>query len=386
MQFAPVRRLPDGALAAVELRLRGTHHTRIDQAEDLLRAANLMSQQVASTPNRGGSTTTVVDVADKLPLLVSIDLDVTASYTDDDLHPLAKIVVCVSPDDVVAHPHRCLRTIADARARGRLICVDDMGSADNALAMLPLIEPDIIITPPELLDRMTEPEMADLANALHAYIERSHAVIVAEGVDTEDRRERALTVGATYGAGTLYPAVENPVGFLHEPVVPLPDTPVWNTPLTDLPTPYAIASQGVRPRRGTKQLLIEMSKSLEAQAAGVGHSMIVIGTFQHKRHFTTETSKRWHLLSEATGFAGVYGVGLEDRIEGNVQHAPLEPEDDLVNEWTVAVLGPHYSALLSARDLHDNGPDLDRTFDFVQSFDRVTVTQAVNSILSRFTG
>ncbi|MEH3155703.1 MAG: DICT sensory domain-containing protein, partial [Gordonia paraffinivorans] len=116
------------------------------------------------------------------------------------------------------------------------------------------------------------------------------------------------------------------------------------------------------------------------------HSMIVIGTFQHKRHFTTETSRRWHLLSEATGFAGVYGVGLEDRIEGNVQHAPLEPEDDLVNEWTVAVLGPHYAALLSARDLHDNGPDLDRTFDFVQSFDRVTVTQAVNSILSRFTG
>ena len=42
MQFAPVRRLPDGALAAVELRMRGTHHTRIHQTEDLLRAASLM--------------------------------------------------------------------------------------------------------------------------------------------------------------------------------------------------------------------------------------------------------------------------------------------------------------------------------------------------------
>ncbi|MGZ8177792.1 EAL domain-containing protein [Williamsia sp. SKLECPSW1] len=385
MQFAPVRRLSDGALAAAELRLRGTQHTRIGRTEDLLRAAALMSQHVAGL-GRSGGTVTAVDVADAIPLLVSIDMDITSSFTDDDLNPISKVVVCVSPDDVIAHPHRCLATIADARMHGRLICVDDMGSTENALAMLPLIEPDIIITPPELLDRMTEPEMADLANALQAYVERSHAVIVAEGVDSEDRRERALTVGATYGAGALYPAVADPVGFLHEVVVPLPETPVWNTPRTELQTPYAIASQGVRPRRGTKQLLIEMSKSLEAQAAGVGHSMIVIGTFQHKRHFTTETSKRWHLLSEATGFAGVYGVGLADRIEGKIQHAPLEPEDDLVNEWTVAVLGPHYSALLSARDLHDNGPDLDRTFDFVQSFDRVTVTQAVNSILSRFTG
>ncbi|GAA1877967.1 EAL domain, c-di-GMP-specific phosphodiesterase class I (or its enzymatically inactive variant) [Williamsia serinedens] len=386
MQFAPVRRLSDGALAAAELRLRGTHHTRIDQTEDLLRAAGLMSQQVAAPTSSVRGTATAVDVADTLPLLVSIDMDVTESFTDDDLHPLAKVVVCVSPDDVIAHPHRCLRTIADARDRGRLICVDDMGSTENALAMLPLIEPDIIITPPELLARMTDPDMADLANALQAYIERSHAVLVAEGVDSDDLREAALTAGAGFGVGALYPAVDDPRGFVGEPVVALPDAPVWNTPRTELPTPYAIASQGVRPRRGTKQLLIEMSKSLEAQAAGVGHSMIVIGTFQHKRHFTTETSKRWHLLSEATGFAGVYGVGLEDRIEGNVQHAPLAPEDDLVNEWTVAVLGPHYAALLSARDLHDNGPDLDRTFDFVQSFDRVTVTQAVNSILSRFTG
>ena len=89
MQFAPVRRLSDGALAAVELRLRGAYHARIDQTEDLLRAASLMSRQVVAPRPDVGTTTTAVDVADSLPLLVSIDMDVTASYTDDDLHPLA---------------------------------------------------------------------------------------------------------------------------------------------------------------------------------------------------------------------------------------------------------------------------------------------------------
>lgn len=113
--------------------------------------------------------------------------------------------------------------------------------------------------------------------------------------------------------------------------------------------------------------------------------MNVVGTFQHAQHFTPATSRRWHALADATGYAGVYGVGLSVILDGNVQHAPLDPDDDLVNEWTVATLGPHFAALIAARDLHDNGPDLQRTFDFVQSFDRVTVTQAIVSILRRFT-
>jgi hypothetical protein len=41
--------------------------------------------------------------------------------------------------------------------------------------------------------------------------------------------------------------------------------------------------------------------------------------------------------------------------------------------------------LLSARDLYVEAEDMDRTFDFIQSYDRVTVTQAVHSILTRFT-
>ena len=44
----------------------------------------------------------------------------------------------------------------------------------------------------------------------------------------------------------------------------------------------------------------------------------------------------------------------------------------------------HFAALLSARDQHDAGPDLERTFEFVQTYDRMTVTQAVHSILARF--
>ena len=45
MQFAPVRRLSDGALAAVELQVRGLAGSAMGTAEALRRAARLMEQK-----------------------------------------------------------------------------------------------------------------------------------------------------------------------------------------------------------------------------------------------------------------------------------------------------------------------------------------------------
>nr|WP_193559650.1 DICT sensory domain-containing protein [Tsukamurella asaccharolytica] len=89
-------------------------------------------------------------------------------------------------------------------------------------------------------------------------------------------------------------------------------------------------------------------------------------------------------LADKIGFAGVYGAGISAFSDGNVHRAPLDPDDPLVDEWTVAIVGPHLCALIAARDCHDNGPDLERTFDFVQTFERTTVTQAIRSVLHRF--
>ncbi len=87
---------------------------------------------------------------------------------------------------------------------------------------------------------------------------------------------------------------------------------------------------------------------------------------------------------ETTALAGVYGVGVRPMTDGAVVHAALDPDDDLADEWNVAVLAPHFSALLAAPRPHDDGDDLDRTFDFVQTYDRATVTRAIHAILDRF--
>lgn len=390
MQFAPIRRLDDHALAGAELQLRGPDNSSLCSAHALRRASQLMQQRSEFDSHKLAMSRTALacTVADRLPLLVAVDSASRAALNAPGIEGvtrnLQRIVITVDSASVLTDPHNSLAVIREARAGGRLIALDGVGIDRHSATLLSLVEPDIIITSAELLSKAAYFEVGTTVHALGAYVERSNAIILAEGVDSESSRLAAITIGATYGTGELYPAVDDPSSLLSEPVVAMPDSPVWSDPIPDVGTPYSIVSAHSRIRRGTKRLLIQLSKSLEAQAATSGSSMLVLGTFQQAEHFTASTTARWRHLADTVGFAGVYGVGLSVMLDGKVQHAPLDPGDDLVNEWTVVTLGPHHAAMLSARDLHDNGPDLERTFDFVQTYDRTTVTQAAHSILRRY--
>lgn len=384
--LAPVRRLTDGALAAVELQLRAADAGALHSAQELRRVARLMDEKHDLDRIKADCITDpqLRALVGELPVMAAFD----APYLTDTGStlppaPSTRILASVSAHLFGEAPHGMLRALGTARERGNTICLEIGDDADHALAFLALIEPDVIVVTPTLLHAPTSAETARIVHALAAHAERSHCTIIAEGVNDEATRATAETIGTTFGIGELYPALPAET-LLAEDLVPLPAAPVWTTPDVEETTPFALATRDTAPRRGTKSLLIEMSKALEAQATGMAWPMVAIGTFQHSRHFTQSTAARWNALSEVTGFAGVYGTEIVAASEGNVHRAPLAPGDPLVDEWTVAVVGPHFSALIAARDRHDNGPDLERTFDFVQTFDRTTTVQAVRSVLHRF--
>lgn len=88
-------------------------------------------------------------------------------------------------------------------------------------------------------------------------------------------------------------------------------------------------------------------------------------------------------------------VSLFVNIEPEVALAPptgkafagghLWTDDPLVDEWAVAVVGPHFAAALAAVDLHDDGPDADRRFDYVVTYDRDRVLAVATSLMARVT-
>ena len=47
-------------------------------------------------------------------------------------------------------------------------------------------------------------EIASIVHAVNAEAERSGAIVLAEGIETEDHRRVALALGATHGQGWLF--------------------------------------------------------------------------------------------------------------------------------------------------------------------------------------
>ena len=58
-------------------------------------------------------------------------------------------------------------------------------------------------------------------------------------------------------------------------------------------------------------------------------------------------------------------------------------DDPVLGEWDVAIVSPHFTAALLARDLGDTGPEMDRMFEYALTYRRDTVVRAAHSLMSR---
>jgi DICT domain-containing protein len=76
---------------------------------------------------------------------------------------------------------------------------------------------------------------------------------------------------------------------------------------------------------------------------------------------------------------------MADEPVAGVRGATLDSRDPLRGEWDVIVVGPHFAGALVARDCGDDGPDSQRRFDAVITYDRDLVIEAARSLLLRLT-
>lgn len=285
---------------------------------------------------------------------------------------------------LVDDPARTLCSVERARRELRVVAVDSVGTRPESLSLLPLIEPDVIVLAPELASAEPSSAAARALHVLAAQAERTGAVIVASGVDSELHRARALALGATYGVGELYPphdldAISDDNGGGLAAM-----SPTWNTPAAASDSPFDIASADQPTTVSTKKLLVHMSTQIEFQAASSGGDTMALGTFQHARQFGDATRRRWHTMAERIAYTGVCGVNMGSMTGPDITHSSIDPSDTLTDEWNVIVLGQFFCCILSARDRHVGNSEATREFDYVVSHDRGTVVRCARAVLSRF--
>lgn len=285
---------------------------------------------------------------------------------------------------LAARPAEVLAAVDWLRARGCGIALDDVGVDERSLALLPFLAPDVIKLDMGLIQEPAPTiETARVLNAVAAAAEASGALLLAEGIETEEHLLRARSVGATLGQGWHYgrpdalpadTAKERPRGV---------EVELRAEEVAETATPFELIADERRVRRGDKRLLLALSRQLEAEAGGLGPEAVVVATFQEATFFTDASRARYEELGRSAALVGALGVGIPAQPAPLVRGADLAPDDPLRGEWDVTVIAPHFAGAFVARDLGDRVADPDRRFDFFLTYDRELVTRAASALLRR---
>jgi hypothetical protein len=281
-------------------------------------------------------------------------------------------------DDVGA----LLRFIDEVRDRGWAIAIDDVGADPASLALMPLLAPEVIKLDLKLIQARTTVDTARIVNAVMAQAERTGAVVLAEGIETEKHQALAHSMGAHLGQGWLY---GRPVALPEVPVARPLQLPPRTRPSTDTapPTPWDLVRSNPGVRRARKPLLLAMSRHLEHHVLAGDDATLLLASLQQGGYFDAGTAGRYQSLARTAFLIAVFGVDVPPAPVTGVRGQDLAPDDPLCDEWTVVIITPHFAGALIAHDVHDVCPDVERRFDYVVTFDRDTVLAAAASLLLR---
>lgn len=385
----PIVELSTGAVVGYEALARGPHGP-LATPDAMFAAARAQGHLAALDMEcRRAALRAAVEHGVTSPqwLFVNVEPEILEQAPMEDLLAIAdgaphglQIVLELTERSLGSRPAEMLRTVARLRSAGWRIALDDVGADDVSLAFMPLLRPEVVKLDLRLVQQRPTPEITAITMAVNAYAESAGAVVLAEGIETQEHVLLARALGARLGQGWLYGRPRS--GLAQERKTSILDLPS-SSPSAPSRSPFACLPPGTSTRRSTKPLLIEMSKHLERAAITHGGTCLVLSTFQHAIFFTPATKERYRALAAAVGFVAALGEGLAGSPVEGVRGADLDVLDPVLGEWDVVVLAPHFAAALLARDLGEQGPDHDRTFEFAVTFDRDAVISAAHGLLSR---
>ncbi|MDI6099439.1 EAL domain-containing protein [Actinoplanes sp. NEAU-A12] len=387
--YQPFVDVDTGAVVAFEALLRAPAESGWQSPMEMIHAARAAGR--LADLERASLRASLADAAHlsegrPVTLFVNLEPSTLTSRTDVVLDVLAtraphvQVVVEITERALAEDVAGVLAGAERLRAAGCAIALDDVGVRPESLAFIPLLRPEVVKLDLGLLRTVKDPATVAVAGAVRAYAEQAGAEVVAEGIESAEDLTRALVLGATLGQGWLWsrgerwfpPATFRPERFTAQPIGAALQA-----------TPYELIGAGRRVRYAPKDLLVPVSKTLEMMALQAAVPPILLAAFEHVQFFRPSTMLRFTELAAHLPFVAALGVDMPVSPAPGVRGAALAVQDPMATEWTVVVLGAHTSAALMARDLGDAGPDRERQFEFVVSYDRALVTAAAHSMIGR---
>jgi len=267
------------------------------------------------------------------------------------------------------------------RRRGWGVAVDDIGVHPYSVAMLSVIEPDVVKLDRSVLQRMTPNDATALVSGVHAYCRRSHACVLAEGLEQPEDVARARAAGAVMGQGWVFGVPEQ----LHAPVAvdahPIP----LISPRPHLPTRRLItlATRRTPPTRGGWPEVERLTRYLIDYTSHLAANTLVVASVQHGARLTASLRLAFAELAASVPYVAMLGVGLDDAAVPGVHGIDISPADPLTSEWVFASIGLQDNIALIAADLGDDEHAAHRRYDMTVNYDPLLVTDIARALFAR---
>jgi EAL domain-containing protein (putative c-di-GMP-specific phosphodiesterase class I) len=387
--FQPVVYLATGQVVGFEALARGPQGSALEAPNALIDAARAVGRlgeldwvcrtAALRTAMRSGYHPSISWFVNVEPAGLRIacpeDLAAIHAQARDELRVVLELTERDAQGDVTG----LLDAAAQARASTWGVAVDDVGTESMSLALLPLLQPDVVKLDMRALGQLTGPSAISLISAVRAYVERSGAVTVAEGVETAAQQDLAMAYGASYGQGYRF---GRPAPLPASVAAPLQPVPLrQRLPPPTMQTPFEAVSLHVSPGRAEQPHLIEISEHLERRGLIAVEAGVLMTCFQRPGQFTDMRRAQYLRLSTINAYTVVAGSGLTDLDTPRYRVAHLAAANPMARDWLVIFLGPQGSAALLAR--HCREPSRSREFDFVYTHDQNLVVLAARNFLGQ---
>jgi EAL domain-containing protein (putative c-di-GMP-specific phosphodiesterase class I) len=374
--YQPVVDLRDGSVVGYEALVRGGPHTDLESPAELFavaRTEDLVAEFDAACREaavRGFE----LNGSGPFALFLNAAAETLGDAAEHIPSTRQTVVIEITEQALVSNPDTLLRALTRFRTQGWGVAIDDVGADSRSLALMPLLYPDFIKLDLRRLQERAPEDIARIVGAVGSESERRQALVLAEGIDSEEQLAAARAFGAQLGQGFLLGAPAPLPGAFPEPGRRLRLTASGGDPAGD--PPFRRVTNWKRPTVGSRELAEATAGLIMRQASALGETAVVLAAFPDEQHIRPEQIAELREIAGSLAFVGALCAPAELG-EVGIRTGPLAPDDALRGTWTVTALGPGLAACFVAREVEDG------TYELATSYDRDLVVESALLIMAR---
>jgi EAL domain-containing protein (putative c-di-GMP-specific phosphodiesterase class I) len=386
--FQPIVHLESGEVVAFEALSRGPGGSLLESPIAMLNAARevgrlgeldwvcrVQAMQAAAAAKLPNSVSWFINAE---PAGLRADCPDRLRTTLEQARTQLRVVLEIPEREVEVHVADLLSAADEARRDSWGVALDDVGAEEGSLALLPLLQPDVVKLDMSLIREVPVGAPVEVVGAVHSYAERTGAVILAEGIETSEQERLARALGASYGQGYLYGHPGNLPPRLPSPrhPVPLRQRP---QPLTET-SPFDVAASGITPKRSLAKHLMPFLTHMLDHCARATEAAVLLAIFDDEDHYRARADA-YDEFARNNAFTVCMVPGTDIRRDEPRFHVAAPPADSpLASEWGVIVLAPHFAAALLLRNVGPRTGEPSQV-DYIFTHDRAAVISAARAFV-----